>query len=258
QFIPSTWAGHQQDGGGDTYREDQNGIPDGKKNVQSIWDAAFGASHLLAANGAGDFTADLDKLRDAASRYNSGCQWEPDPNASDWCKRGGQAFEETRKYISRIIPAFQRFYVATTLAASNFPVDLTANPTFSNDWLAPREDHLHAGIDIYAPRGTALIAVTDGTIEGLEEGDGWGGLKFWLNPGGEQKYYYAHIINPRVRNGQKVRAGEILAGVGTANKANHLHFGIAVPRQQESAYRYAKLWWINPYQFLVNLKGNGQ
>lgn len=89
QFIMTTWQGHQQDGDGD-----------GKKDVQNLTDAAFGAAHLLSQNGAGNNTTEEVKLRDSASRYNSGKAWDQ-----------GQNITETNNYVNNLVlPAFKAFY----------------------------------------------------------------------------------------------------------------------------------------------------
>ncbi len=91
QFMPDTWESNKQDGNGD-----------GVMDVQNLWDASFSAAHLSANNGAGGNTTDLDKLRDAASKYNSGKPWLI-----------GQGYTETKKYVPRVIEAYQQFYCAT-------------------------------------------------------------------------------------------------------------------------------------------------
>lgn len=98
QFLPSTWAGYQQDGNGD-----------GKKDIQSLDDSAFGAAAYLANLGAGSNTTDEQKIRDAASRYNSGKPWKQ-----------GEGIKETNKYVNRLVwPTFQHYYCdpTTTVAA---------------------------------------------------------------------------------------------------------------------------------------------
>ncbi|MFA6423087.1 MAG: C39 family peptidase [Patescibacteria group bacterium] len=97
QFMPITWEGHKQDGNGD-----------GRMEIQNIWDSAFAAAHLCAMNGAGGNTTDLDKLRDAASRYNSGKPWSV-----------GQTFKETRPYVGRVIEAYQYFYEIENIIAGS-------------------------------------------------------------------------------------------------------------------------------------------
>jgi len=90
QFMPGTWQSNKQDGNND-----------GVMDVQNLWDSAFGAAHLLANIGAGGNTADLDALRDAASKYNSGRPWSE-----------GQGLTETAKYVPRVIDAFNKFLCA--------------------------------------------------------------------------------------------------------------------------------------------------
>jgi len=91
QFMPGTWESNKQDGNGD-----------GVMDVQNLWDSAFGAAHLLANIGAGGNTKDLDQLRDAASKYNSGRPWST-----------GQGIPETAKYVPRVIDAFNQFLCAS-------------------------------------------------------------------------------------------------------------------------------------------------
>lgn len=141
----------------------------------------------------------------------------------------------------------------TEFVGQKFPVDLSANPRYSNDWLAPRTGHQHAGTDILAKRGSLVIAVSDGMVQKFGS-DGWGGKSLTIDPPGQgQRYYYAHIIDIQVSLNQKVKAGQVIAKVGTANNVDHLHFGIKVPDNQPGAYRYAGNWWINPYPFLLEL-----
>lgn len=85
QFMPATWESHKQDGNGD-----------GKMDIQNLWDSAFAAAHLLADNGAGGNTTDVDKLRNAAGQYNGGHNWEGKKESTD--------------YVARVIPAFNNFF----------------------------------------------------------------------------------------------------------------------------------------------------
>ena len=89
----------------------------------------------------------------------------------------------------------------------------------------------HHGIDLFAPRGTAVVAVTDGTVSEL----GWnprGGQRLWLRDTAGNAFYYAHLdaYAPGLRNGSRVRAGAPLGLVGNTGDAErtpaHLHFEI--------------------------------
>jgi peptidoglycan LD-endopeptidase LytH len=100
-------------------------------------------------------------------------------------------------------------------------------------WGAPRDGgrRRHQGIDLLAPAGTPLVAVASGQIVRLSNTDrGRGGISLWLRDARGTAYYYAHNQHNLVRLGQQVRAGQLLARVGTSGNARggppHLHFQI--------------------------------
>ena len=75
-------------------------------------------------------------------------------------------------------------------------------------WGAPRDGgrRRHQGIDLLAPAGTPLVAVTSGTITRLSNADrGRGGISLWLRDARGTAYYYAHNQHNLVRLGQRVR-----------------------------------------------------
>ncbi|PPK84526.1 peptidase M23-like protein [Neolewinella xylanilytica] len=89
----------------------------------------------------------------------------------------------------------------------------------------------HQGNDIFAPRGTPLVAVSDGIVRSTKVG-GLGGKTVWLRDGEGRglTYYYAHLDSQLVRPGQIVTRGDTLGLVGNTGNARttppHLHFGI--------------------------------
>jgi peptidoglycan LD-endopeptidase LytH len=112
----------------------------------------------------------------------------------------------------------------------------------------------HNAIDIHAPRGTPVLAAADGIILRLHQGDRGGLAIYHLDPDGRTRYYYAHLDSyaEGLREGQRVRLGEVIGYVGdTGNAAPgdyHLHFSIAILDD-------VSRWWegrsINPYPILV-------
>lgn len=90
----------------------------------------------------------------------------------------------------------------------------------------------HRGVDFGAPLGTPLYAVADGVVADIGYADGFG---HWLVidhmiDGEKYSTVYGHI-NPsydKVTNGQKVTAGQHVAGVGTEGTSTgpHLHFEV--------------------------------
>lgn len=88
----------------------------------------------------------------------------------------------------------------------------------------------HEGNDIFAPRGTPLLAVADGRVTRVQEG-GLGGKTVWLRDRDRRlNYYYAHLDSQGVYRGQTVARGDTIGWVGNTGNARttppHLHFGI--------------------------------
>jgi murein DD-endopeptidase MepM/ murein hydrolase activator NlpD len=111
----------------------------------------------------------------------------------------------------------------------------------------------HEAIDILAPMNTPVVAVQDGTIAKLFLSKAGGITIYQFDPEERYCFYYAHLDHyaEGLREGQKVRKGEVLGYVGVTGNAPkqtpHLHF--AIFRLTE-----AKHWWegtaIDPYDVL--------
>lgn len=85
----------------------------------------------------------------------------------------------------------------------------------------------HDGIDIALPYGAPIRAHEDGVVVHAGWQSGYG-LTVIIDHGSGKKTLYAHASALRVREGQTVRAGEVIAAVGTTGRAYgpHLHFEI--------------------------------
>ena len=90
----------------------------------------------------------------------------------------------------------------------------------------------HEGIDIFARRGTPIVAASDGEVVRVGTTDRLGGNTVWVAGSGARLYYYAHLDHhrPGLSVGERVRAGTRLGFVGTTGNARgtppHLHFGV--------------------------------
>jgi peptidoglycan LD-endopeptidase LytH len=88
----------------------------------------------------------------------------------------------------------------------------------------------HEGVDIFAKKGTPVIAPTDGTISRT----GYtrlGGKVVWMYDQKRQhSYYFAHLDSQYVAAGMRLKQGDTLGTVGNTGNArytpSHLHFGI--------------------------------
>ena len=113
-----------------------------------------------------------------------------------------------------------------------FVFPIAGDCEFIDSWGYPRSGgRWHQGADIFATRGTPVVASENGTLDGVGSGT-LGGIKLWVNGESGNEYYYAHLaaFAPDVRNGKKVRAGEVIGYVGDTGNAKgtspHLHFEI--------------------------------
>lgn len=88
----------------------------------------------------------------------------------------------------------------------------------------------HEGVDIFAPRSTPVVAVTDGRVSSVGE-RGLGGKQVWFRDGlFNNSFYYAHLDSINASFAQRVNKGDTLGFVGNTGNARttlpHLHFGI--------------------------------
>ncbi|RYF90824.1 MAG: M23 family metallopeptidase [Chitinophagaceae bacterium] len=88
----------------------------------------------------------------------------------------------------------------------------------------------HEGIDIFAARGTPVVAVADGYVLQVAN-DGIGGKSVTIQSDDYTwRSYYAHLDAQHVQMGQLVKKGMQIGTVGNTGNAKttspHLHFGI--------------------------------
>jgi murein DD-endopeptidase MepM/ murein hydrolase activator NlpD len=86
---------------------------------------------------------------------------------------------------------------------------------------------MHTGVDIIAPKGTAILATADGIIESTNYSEGYG-KHIKIKHGDQYQSMYAHLNDIQVKAGQKVRKGEVIGIIGSTGKslAVHLHYEV--------------------------------
>ncbi len=113
-----------------------------------------------------------------------------------------------------------------------FPV--VGSYTYTDTFGAYRADmpnHQHEGDDIFAAKGTPVVAVLDGTITGLSTTT-IGGNNIHLTDARGDYFYYAHLVRfaTGLEQGDHVIAGQTIGYVGNTGDAAttppHLHFEI--------------------------------
>lgn len=88
--------------------------------------------------------------------------------------------------------------------------------------------NMHYGIDIDGDTGDPILSATAGTVTFSGWMGGFGKLVVVEHDGAE--YYYGHASELLVAEGQSVRAGQLVARVGTTGRVtgSHLHFEVRV------------------------------
>lgn len=112
------------------------------------------------------------------------------------------------------------------------PVEGVRRESIRSSWHEPRSGHRrHEGVDIFARRGTRVVAASDGEVVRIGTNH-LGGNVVWIAGDGMRLYYYAHLSGwaSGLSEGEVVRAGQVLGYVGTTGNAAgtspHLHFGV--------------------------------
>jgi len=115
---------------------------------------------------------------------------------------------------------------------------------------------VHNAIDIIAPVGTPVVAVSDGEIAKFFYSNGGGGITtYQYSPDKHFIYYYAHLQKraDNINEHDFVKQGTIIGYVGDTGNAGagnyHLHFGISILTDPKRFFDGAE---INPYPILKN------
>ncbi len=127
-----------------------------------------------------------------------------------------------------------------------FPVEGRGSEYIYSWFGAPRDGgaRIHRGVDIFARRGTPVLAASAGRVSRVRD-TRIGGKVVWVrDPVRNASVYYAHLDSQYVRDGQEVQAGDTVGFVGNTGNARttppHLHLGLY--RRGEGA--------VDPFPFI--------
>jgi peptidoglycan LD-endopeptidase LytH len=128
------------------------------------------------------------------------------------------------------------------------PVQGVLFAEIEDSWGSPRPGgRSHRGVDIFARRGTPVLAAADGYVLRRGESELGGNFVYTVGAGGV-RYYYAHLdtIATGIKYGLPVTTNTIIGYVGNTGNASttpaHLHLGVYVPGEGEQ----------NPFPLLVS------
>lgn len=187
-----------------------------------------------------DFPELIAQLRADLNRHNS----RQITRAPTMTATADSKKQRDREFASRARALFD------TLEGSSLAMPVVGVQPYelSNSWGASRDGgkRKHRGIDIFAPKGTGVVAVADGIVSFIGE-QPKGGLCLWLTTENGASFYYAHLDRwaAGLYEGMEVRVGDLLGYVGNTGNARttpaHLHFGVNEDDEM-----------VNPYPILAN------
>ena len=104
---------------------------------------------------------------------------------------------------------------------------------------------IHEGLDIAAPYGTPILATADGVVSFVGSLASYGNVVS-IHHGHGFATFYGHNSTNRIREGQQVHRGDIIAYVGTTGRTTgpHVHYGV-----------YVKGVLSNPLKYVVDPEG---
>lgn len=103
--------------------------------------------------------------------------------------------------------------------------------------------HLHTGLDFTAPVGTEIYTAGDGTVKEVNIEPRGYGMHVIISHGFGYETLYAHMSKFAVKQGQKVKRGEIIGYVGNTGTSTGPHLHYEVIKNGEK---------INPINFFYN------
>ncbi len=97
----------------------------------------------------------------------------------------------------------------------------------------------HKGLDISGPEGTPIIAPAEG-VAIFTGKNGAYGLSLVLDHGNGITTRYAHLLKIVIKNGEKVKRGEIIAYMGNTGRSTgpHLHYEVRLNGVPVNPLRY--------------------
>lgn len=164
-----------------------------------------------------------------------------------------------------IFTAVSSGLVTSTVSAhpKNLLFPLIGNASFSNDFNSPRSNGIHRATDIFAPKGTKIVAAVAGRVTWAPTTQPSYGFMVAIEDANGFEYDYIHMNNdtpgtddgkgnpfyayaPDIYQGATVVKGQLLGYVGDSGNAeetpSHLHFEIIQPNGTDR---------VNPYPYLL-------
>ncbi len=176
-------------------------------------------------------------------------------------KEKNTKISDVKKKISELEK--ERKEILNSTAAFQWPIKsgasyrVTSQYGWRKDPFGKPTTEFHRGIDIACSRGTPILAVKDGIVtQASDKNNGYGNCVIIYHGNGISSLY-AHCDNGNssrptyhVKVGDSVKAGQVIAYVGTTGRSTgyHLHFGVI----DTNTYTPNGRNYVNPNKYLPN------
>jgi peptidoglycan LD-endopeptidase LytH len=136
-------------------------------------------------------------------------------------------------------------------AGVQIPVEGVDASRLKDSFLNSRGQHRkHLAIDIGAPKGTPVLAASDGEVITMRREKRGGISLYQKDSSGRYLLYYCHLTRyaPALREGRKVHKGDVIAYVGRTGHViggAHLHFSITRLAEDDDNFKAGIA--VNPY-----------
>lgn len=143
-------------------------------------------------------------------------------------------YNASDRYVTDVLAYADALAAGDLVVGAGWLCPIAGRVSFTDTWLAPRSGgRQHHGVDMFAARGTPVVAPVAGTVEHYN--DSLGGLSFRLWGADGIFYYGTHLARSGPRPGD-VNAGAVIGYVGDSGNAAgagaHLHFEIHPGRRR--------------------------
>ena len=148
-----------------------------------------------------------------------------------------QSAEQEKDILTRSYEDMMYAYQTTTLSIDCIPAiqpvnnrQLTLLAAGKKPLINPfhRTMREHHGVDYLVPEGTPIFATADGIVQTLSEKNTTHGKAITIDHGNGYQTSYSHLLDIRVKKGQRVKRGDIIALSGNSGLsfAPHLHYEV--------------------------------
>lgn len=152
--------------------------------------------------------------------------------------QGGSQPSEGKKIPSNVTTASP--VISTPM---NMPVEgWISSPFGEREHPISRKSDWHTGVDIAAPMGSRIAAAWPGVVTAVESDDIYG--NYIVLTHGNFSTRYCHCLKTAARVGQRLRAGETVAFVGSSGVSTgpHLHFEVLIDGKSADPMSDTPVW----------------